>query len=127
MITLTSTQPCTTVLRECVIPDWSDVSRSSVVLATEPLDVRDGQVIDWDNPLADVVTPDEKVGAYSVAFIADAGGKTSHQFDVAARATRVSYEVAGSRVRSTAVPAPLNPGSTLFIWVSDGGRAPGDI
>lgn len=127
MITLTSTTPCITKLRKIVVPDWNDITQSRVVDHAGPLDVSDAQVIDWDNPVAGVVTPDEKVAVFSVTFLADAGGKTSHQFDVAARATRVSYEVAGGRVRSTAVPAPLDQGKVVYIWLSDGARAPGDF
>jgi hypothetical protein len=127
MITLTSSTPCVTTVRQIVIPDWNDVTQSSVVDHTGPLDVSDTQVIDWDNPVAGVVTPDELVGAYSITFHSDAGGKTNHQFDVAARATRVSYEVAGGRVRNTAVPGPLDAGKVVYIWLADGDRAPGDI
>jgi hypothetical protein len=127
MITLSTNVPCVAQVREIVIPDWNDVTQSSVIDHVGPLDVSDAQVLDWDSPLSGVVTPDERVGAFSITFHADAGGKTSHQFDVAARATRVSYEVAGRRVRNTAVPGPLDAGKVVFVWVADGPRAPGDV
>jgi hypothetical protein len=125
-ITLTTTAKATYQLREIVVgsPNDFNPAQSTVADAVEPLATFAGQVYDYDLPVDAGDTPDATFGVYAVEFSPSATGKTSHTIQVDPGVTRVVYEVAQSRTRSTTVPAALAPTDTVYIWCSDSPRFP---
>jgi hypothetical protein len=125
-ITLTTSAPATYKLREIVVgsPADFDTTQSTVADGTEPLALFPSQVYDYDSPLNVGLTTDATFGLFSVQFTADAAGSTTHTIQVDPAVTRVVYQKAGSRTRSTAVPTALAPTDTVYLWCSDHDRFP---
>jgi hypothetical protein len=125
-ITLTTSAPATYQLQEFVIGSPADFNptKSSLADAVEPLSLSPSQVFDYDKPFTARPTPDATFAIFVVRFQPNPTGSTTHTIQTDTAITRVVYEPATTRRRTTTPPTAVAPTDTIYVWCSDHDRFP---